>query len=194
MIFATHRVVPEGSVKNIRYVVFITPDGYYSLPTEGARRELARAVGQLNSKLEGQVFICVGPGRWGTSNPDLGVPIGYADIYNTRALIELSGEGVGTAPEPSYGTHFFQDLVEAQIYPLAILLDDASSIFKHDFFYESANCVGKFLPEASQPDWVFKNCLRVIDVQSFRKGWALNLVMDDDKSRAAAFLLPAEDL
>ncbi len=190
VIFATHRVVPDGAVDRIRYVVFAVPEGYYSLPTEAARRELARTIGMLNSKMEGQVFICVGPGRWGTSTPDLGVPIGYADIYNTRALVELSGEGVGTAPEPSYGTHFFQDLVEAQIYPLAILLDDSTSVFKHDFFYEAHNCIGRFLPEANNPDWQFKDSLRVIDVQEYRPGWMLNLVMDDDKSRAAAFLLP----
>ena len=58
-------------------------------------------------------FIC--------DTPDF---MSYADIYNTRALVELSGEGVGPAPEPSYGTHFFQDLIESRIYPLAVHLDD----------------------------------------------------------------------
>ena len=74
-------------------------------------------IGQLNAALKDEIFICVGPGRWGTSTPDLGVRVGYGDIYNTRALVELAGEGIGPAPEPSFGTHFFQDLVESNIYP-----------------------------------------------------------------------------
>ena len=65
----------------------------------------------------------VGPGRWGSSNIDLGVPVSYADIYNSSALIELAYSQKGITPEPSYGTHFFQDLVESQIYPLAVYPD-----------------------------------------------------------------------
>jgi len=60
--------------------------------------------------------------------------VGYADIYPTRALIELTGKGLGHMPEASFGTHFFQDLVESNIFPLAIYLDDADVIFNHDFF------------------------------------------------------------
>lgn len=192
IIFATQRVVPQGFVEKIQYVVFVSPEGYYSLPTEGARQEVGRAIGLLNKQLQGKTFICIGPGRWGTSNPDLGVLIGYADIYNTRALVELSGEGVGTAPEPSFGTHFFQDLVEAQIYPLAIPLDDETSVFNVNFFYHTPNRLRDFLPEARQPGWALADSLRLIEVASFRRGTTMNLVMDDEKSRAAAFLVPEE--
>jgi hypothetical protein len=194
IIFSTQSIVPQGSVEKIRFVVFVTPEGYYSLPTEAARMEVGRAIGLLNANLKGKTFICFGPGRWGTSNPDLGVPIGYADIYNTRALVELSGEGVGTAPEPSFGTHFFQDLVEAQIYPLAILLDEPTSVFNENFFYHTPNRLGDFLPAARQPGWALAESLRLIEVASFRKGWTMNLIMDDEKGRAAAFLVPEEGL
>jgi hypothetical protein len=194
VIFSTQRVVPQGTVEKIQYVVFVTPEGYYSLPTEAARKEVGRVIGLLNAKLQGKTFICIGPGRWGTSNPDLGVPIGYADIYNTRSLIELSGEGVGTAPEPSFGTHFFQDLVEAQIYPLAIMLDDETSVFNRNFFYHTPNKLGDVLPEARQPGWTLADSLRLIEVGSFRQGWTMNLIMDDEKGRAAAFLVPEEKI
>jgi hypothetical protein len=65
----------------------------------------------LNKLLEGRSFILIGPGRWGSINPLLGVPVTYADIFNTRALVELATTQQGAIPEPSYGTHFFQDLV-----------------------------------------------------------------------------------
>ncbi|MFM8320329.1 MAG: PEP/pyruvate-binding domain-containing protein, partial [Chloroflexota bacterium] len=110
IMFSTTRMAPEGRVHDIRYVLFVTPKGYHSLPTNNARVELGRVIGQLNAALKDETFICIGPGRWGTSTPDLGVRIGYGDIYYTRALVELTGQGIGAAPEASFGTHFFQDL------------------------------------------------------------------------------------
>ena len=65
----------------------------------------------------------------------LGVRIGYGDIYHTRALVELTGKFLGPAPQPSFGTHFFQDLVELNIYPLAVDLEDTDVIFTREFFY-----------------------------------------------------------
>jgi hypothetical protein len=146
-------------------------------------------IGQLNAKIGDETYICVGPGRWGTSTPDLGVPISYGDIYKTRALVEVSGTGIGPAPEPSFGTHFFQDLVESSIYPLAIYLDDADTVFNRDFFYNTPNRLRDLLPvEANQE--ICEDCLHLIRVEDFRIGYHLDLAMDDEMSRAAAFLVP----
>jgi hypothetical protein len=185
IIFSTPRMAPRGRVSSIRYVLFVTPEGYYALPTQAARAELGRAIGRLNSKMEGKVFICVGPGRWGTSNPDLGIHIGYGDIYNTRALVELAGQGIGSAPEASFGTHFFQDLVESNIYPLAIYLDDKDVVFNRGFFYDTPNRLLDLVPNESN----LINCLRLIEVDDFRTGHHLELVMDDEQGRAAAYLV-----
>lgn len=189
VVFQTRRVVPEGFVENIRYVLFVPPEEYFSLPNQSARAQLGRLIGKLNAKLEGESFICVGPGRWGTSTPDLGVPIGYGDIYNTRALVEVSGTGIGPAPEPSFGTHFFQDLVESSIYPLAVYLDDEDTIFSREFFYMTPNRLRDWLP-AEEGVEICEDCLHLIRVEDYRPGYHLNLVMDDEKSRAAAFLAP----
>jgi hypothetical protein len=185
IIFATTRMVPHGGVRDIRYVLFVTPEGYFSLPSQAHRTRLERAIGQINLKLRHEVFICVGPGRWGTSTPDLGVHVGYGDIYHTRALIELSGQEVGTSPEPSFGTHFFQDLMEAQIYPLALNLDDREAVFNRDFFFSTPNRLSEWY---DSPDEILLNTLRLIDVKDFAPGQLLTLIMDDDESRAVAFL------
>lgn len=184
IIFSTRRMVPRGSVENIRYVLFVPPEGYFSIASQVERNKLERAIGTLNAALDDEVYIAVGPGRWGTSSPDLGVHIGYADIYNTRALIELSGEGVGTAPEPSFGTHFFQDLMEAKIYPLAIYLDDDDVIFNRKFFYKTPN----HLQDWISADESLLKSLRLIDVKDFLPEHHLTLVMDDEKGKAVAFL------
>lgn len=189
IIFSTSRMVPKGRVDWISYVVFVQPECYFSLPTESARAEVGRAISKLNAALVDQVFICIGPGRWGTRNHDLGVYIGYSDIYNTRALIELTGQDIGLTPEPSFGTHFFQDLVEANIYPLAIDLSDGDSIFKQEFFYDTANQLVDFIPVNSE----LSGCLHLIKVSAFRPGHLLNLVMNDEDGQAMAYLVPVAE-
>jgi hypothetical protein len=188
VIFSTARVVPEGHVPGIRYVVFVSPEAYFALPLQTERARLGRLIGLLNAKLEGIPYICVGPGRWGTSNPELGVPLGYGDIYHTRALVEVTGQDMGLAPEPSFGTHFFQDLLESNIYPLAIYLDDPGVIFNRAFFYQSPNRLTELLPEAAP----LQDCLRLIEVASYRPGSHLDLIMDDEKSQAVALLVAEE--
>jgi len=184
IVFSTSRMVPQGLVSGIQYVLFVVPEGYYALPTPAERSELGRIIGRLNTLLANETFICVGPGRWGTRNPDLGVNIRYADVYNTRSLVELAGEGIGPAPEPSFGTHFFQDLVEARVFPLAIFLDDEDVVFNRQFFYETPNQLAQLAPDEVN----LESCIRLIDVNSFRPGHHLELVMDNEVGQAVAYL------
>lgn len=183
IIFSTNYMVPEGFVADIQTVLFVTPEEYYALATPDLRSKLGRTIGKLNGLLGKTHFICVGPGRWGTTNPDLGVNINYGDIYNTRALIELTGEGYGQAPEPSLGTHFFQDLLESQIYPLALFLDDPDVVFNREFFYETPNHLLDYLPDETRLD----KCLRIIHVKDYRPGYKLEIALDGIKSLAAGY-------
>jgi len=188
VIFSTRRLVPEGYVEGITHVIYVTPEGYFSLGTQAERTHIGHLVSKLNAKLVGKVFITIGPGRWGTINPDLGVPINYGDIYNTRALIEVSGHGISAAPEPSFGTHFFQDLVEANIYPLAVYLDDPDAQLNRSFMYDTPNLLADYLPEAED----CTDTVRLIEVACFRDGSHLELVMDDEKGEGVAYLVPDE--
>ncbi len=186
VVFSTAFMVPQGEIEDIGYVLYVPPEGYYQLRELSDRLLLARAIGRLNAALQGETFICVGPGRWGSSNSDLGVPIAYGDIYRSRALVELSGQGIGPAPEPSLGTHFFQDLLESQIFPLAILLDDHRSVFQREFFDRAPDCKEEFC----ETDPRIKDALRLIRVSDFRPDARLRLVMSDEKSLALAFFEP----
>ena len=188
IIFSTQRMVPQGVVEAIHYVLFVSPEGYFSISTQAERTKLIRAIGQLNAALKGDTYISVGPGRWGTSTPDLGVHVAYGDIYNARSLVELSGESVGTSPEPSFGTHFFQDLMEARIYPLAVFLDDKDVFFNYDFFYKTPNKVLKFI----SIDKRLTRTLRLLAVKDYRPSHHIDLVMDGQKGRAVAYLAPDE--
>lgn len=184
IIFATPRLVPHGHVKNICKIIFVTPEGYYALPSGFERSRLGRMIGELNKQFQDVNFICIGPGRWGTNNPDLGIHIGYGDIYNTCALVELTGADIGPVPEASYGTHFFQDLVESGIFPLAIYLDDSEARFNRKFFYDTPNQLLSYIPDAEN----MLDCLRVIDVTSYHPTKHLDLVMDNESGMAISFM------
>ncbi len=181
-IFTIDRVVPEGRIEDIRYLVYVDPDSYRSLPSESRRAELAQFIGRINSQLDGERFILIGPGRWGSANPELGIPVTYSDIYNARALVEVF-EGAPT-PEPSYGTHFFQDLVEAKIYPLAIAADGQNGYLNRAFFKQAGNALGDLLPQ--ERDW--QDIVWLIDLERFEPGARMNLVMDGEADKAMGYL------
>jgi len=181
--FSTHFVVPQGYIPRVDYVIFVPPEEYFALKTQDERFRLARAIGKLNAALAGKSFICVGPGRWGSSNSDLGVPIDYGDIYNSRALVELAGQGIGPEPEPSLGTHFFQDLLESQIYPLAVYLDDRATVYNHKFFYEAPD----HLLEWIEMDEKVRPSLRLLKPGDYHPEHYLSVIMNDDMGQAIAF-------
>lgn len=185
VIFTSQFMVPQGYVANIRYVLFVPPEKYYQLCTSTDRNAVGRLVGKLNSLLPEKGYICVGPGRWGTMNVDLGVYVSYADITHSAALIELSGNGIGPDPEPSLGTHFFQDLMEAEIFPLALILDREGASINVDFFYNTPNSLVQFISQVEAGC----SCIRLIDVASYRPNHHMELVMDDEKNQAVAFLV-----
>jgi hypothetical protein len=178
-LFIASRMVPQGQVSEIEYIFFVKPQIYSNLPA-ARRYELARVIGRLNKNLEGHRFIMLGPGRWGSANIDLGVPVSYADIYNSSALIELAYSQKGITPEPSYGTHFFQDLVESQIYPLAIYPDQPGDLLNEEFVGRAKNQLAALLPESAE----YADCLKVIHAPSERPNTSLEISMDGERAVA----------
>ena len=90
IIFSANKLVPHGLVSQIRYVVYVDPEQYDRIPDPTTKLQLARVIGHINQTLEGQRFILMGPGRWGSSNIDLGLKVTYADIHNTSVLVEIA--------------------------------------------------------------------------------------------------------
>jgi hypothetical protein len=183
IIFATQGLVPTGRAREIRYVVYVEPDKYGGLETTD-KLQIGRVIARLNQRLEGQNFILMAPGRWGSSSPELGVKVGYADIYNSCALVEVGVPQGKNRPTLSYGTHFFQDLVESHIYPLAIYPGEPGNPFRRSFFEDSLNALPALLPDIAR----FKNNVKVIDVTATTGGRVMELVMSGEEGRAVAYL------
>ncbi|MDY7075492.1 MAG: PEP/pyruvate-binding domain-containing protein [Chloroflexota bacterium] len=186
VVFLARRLIPRGRVSDINYVVYVDPERYAHTPNYETRFELARVIGRINQRLEGECFILMGPGRWGTSNVELGLKVTYADIYNTRVLIEIAQSRANDTLEVSYGTHFFQDLVEAHIHPLPLYPDAPDTVFNHAFFDKAVNVLGELLPSDAQ----YASFVKVIDVPAVTGGRYLELVMDGEQDEALAYLKP----
>jgi hypothetical protein len=108
--------------QDIHRIIYVDPGMYTALPETG-KYDIARAVGKLNRKIPDSSTsptLLLGPGRWGTSTPSLGVPVNFSEINNIAVLGEISFSGGNLMPELSFGTHFFQDLVETEIFYVAI--------------------------------------------------------------------------
>jgi hypothetical protein len=94
--------------------------------------------------------------------------------------VELGYNQGGATPELSYGTHFFQDLVEARIFPLAVFPDQEGIVFDRRFLLEAPNLLATLLPGQAASEGV----LKVIDVPAARQGQLLEVIMSSEQSRA----------
>jgi len=146
---------------------------------------VAEAVAQLNSLLPRRSFILMGPGRWGSRGDiRLGVPVTYADINNTAVLIEIARKKGGYLPDLSFGTHFFQDLVESAIRYLPLYPDDPEVVFNELFFVRAANALADLVPELAH----LQEVVRVIDVPRATEGLVLRVLMNADLGEAVGVL------
>ncbi len=184
LIFHATRLVPQGIVYGVRYIVNVPPDQYSQAPDYETKTKIARIISQLNKKLEDEIYILIGPGRWGSSEADLGVRVTYADIFNTKVLIEVPLKQKGSTAEPSYGTHFFQDLIETGIFPLPIDPGKDQATLNTKFLNAAPNVLGVLLPDEAQ----YAQYVHVIDVPAATGGRYLDIIMNDEEERAVGYL------
>lgn len=179
-LFCLPTLLPAAAIRDIEYLIFIDPNCYYQLGNEEQRQAVARTVTALNDRLPAGRFGLLGPGRWGSQNSRLSVPVTYSDICNSRLLIEISPPYT-PAPELAYGTDFFEDVVEAGIFVLGIQPTDSDGVMDWRLLRESPNKLSEFLaPEDEQPA-----CVRVIDLRAVA-GSPLQIIIDDETREAIA--------
>lgn len=143
----------------IEKVIFIDIYEYLKC-TEQEKYQIARNVGKLNQLLKDENVLLMGPGRWGTTTPSLGVPVHFTEISNMTAMCEISYQSEGLMPELSYGSHFFQDLVESGVFYLALFKEQEGVIFHEERLRESRNLLEILLPDLA----AWKAVIHVVDV------------------------------
>ncbi|MDD4018518.1 MAG: pyruvate, phosphate dikinase [Spirochaetales bacterium] len=188
ILFTANRFVPDGILSELSYLVYVDPDAYHKLPRREDLLAVGEAVGLLNEELPRRKFILIGPGRWGSrGDVKLGVRVTYADISNTAALIEVAREKYAYVPELSFGTHFFQDLVESGIVYLPLYPDQNGVLFRESFFRCSPNQLARILPRYAG----LSDVIKVIDIPVASGGRFLSIHMNSELEKAVAFLSSA---
>lgn len=188
VVFSANRYVSNGYVPDITHVVYVDPEQYSIVEDLKTLRQVGRAVGRLNKVLPKRQFILMGPGRWGSRGDiKLGVNTTYADINNTAVLIEIARKKGNYTPDLSFGTHFFQDLVEASIRYIPLYPDDEATVFNEPFLSRTRNILSEILPEYSY----LENVIRVIDVPQSKNGSILKILMNADLDEAVGYLTKA---
>ncbi|MFA7293871.1 MAG: PEP/pyruvate-binding domain-containing protein [Candidatus Omnitrophota bacterium] len=150
--------------QKIDWVIYVDPEKYIKLNLSD-KYEIARIVGNLNKTIKDKQelpVLLMGPGRWGTTTPSLGVPVKFAEINNVAALAEVAFSAGNLMPELSFGTHFFQDLVETNIFYVALFPEKEDSLFNVSRLKQFNNLFAQLLPESVK----YEDIVGVYDVSA----------------------------
>jgi hypothetical protein len=162
-----------GSIwQPIKRVIYVEPKAYTELNLS-QKYDIARLVGKLNRQIvsrESMPVLLMGPGRWGTTTPSLGVPVTFSEINKIAVLAEIAYEGGNLMPELSFGTHFFRDLVETDIFYVALFPRRKTVIFDKAGLSHTPNLLEALLPGSKR----YADVIEVFDVEKER----LHLIFD----------------
>jgi pyruvate,water dikinase len=178
-------VIGHSRVIKIDRIIYVMPQAYNRL-TVSERYQCARLIGKIahaerqNKRLK---IMLLGPGRWGTSMPQLGVPVVFSEINTVSVICEIDIMHEGLVPDLSLGTHFFNDMVEFDILYIAYFFNKEGNIFREDLLQRLPNRFTEY--DNGEKSW--ENIIRVIDARDFKKGKKLFLNANPEKQTAFLF-------
>ncbi|MFC1806817.1 PEP/pyruvate-binding domain-containing protein [Candidatus Omnitrophota bacterium] len=153
MLFKSKGCFLGGNVsQRIKRIIYVNPEKYSKLGLSD-KYGIARAIGALNREItdrEELPTLLMGPGRWGTTTPSLGVPVNFSEINNIAALTEVAFSAGNLMPELSFGTHFFQDLVETKIFYIALFPEKEDVLFNHGLFKQFNNTFTQIMGQSAK--------------------------------------------
>lgn len=166
-ILAETRGASMGLSRDVKLdlIVYVDPKAYYDLPY-AKKTDAANVIGAINWKCRGQnlKMVLIVPGRVGTSSPELGVPTAFSDISEFEAVFEVAESKSGYNPELSYGSHIFQDLVEAEILYTAIFENKKTIHYQPELLRTSRNIIDEFVTDKETLD-LMRHVVGVYDVR-----------------------------
>jgi pyruvate,water dikinase len=181
---ANGAVVGSSREVTIDRLVYVAPSVYGQLPVRD-RHATARLIGRI-MQLEdsrGKNIMLLGPGRWGTSMPSLGVPVSFAEITRASVICEIDSMHDGLKPDLSLGTHFFHELVERDMAYIGFFGSRKGNSLNEHFLKGLPNLLSDLLPEASD----CSDTVRVIDAPPGKK---ITLSADSLRQEAVVYLAP----
>jgi len=190
ILFSANRYISNGTASALTHLVYVDPERYAEIAERKDLLAVGRAVGRLNKLLPRRQFMLMGPGRWGSRGDiHLGVSVTYSDINNTAILAEVARQKGSYVPDLSFGTHFFQDLVEAEIRYLPLYPDEPGSTLNEEFMRSAPNHLAELVPEFAH----LADAVRVIDIGEVSEGRVLRVLMNGERERAVGYLTHPDD-
>ncbi len=178
-------IIGRSREMSIDRLIYVVPSLYSTLLVKDCYT-VAKLVGELTrieDKRDSQNIMLLGPGRWGTTTPSLGVPISFVDIKKTHAVCEIVTMREGLTPEVSLGTHFFNELVETDILYFALYPERTEDFLNDVYFKNAQNRLSDLLPKSS--DWA--EVIRVLDTRDCESGKTLRLFASAQKQRVVCY-------
>jgi len=179
-------VIGQSRIARIDRLIYVAPAVYAQLPI-GKRYALARLIGRLvhlDGPASAQAVMLVGPGRWGTTTPSLGVPVSFADINAVSALCEVVAMSGQVVPDVSLGTHFLNELIEMDILYLALFPNQEGNRLNAAWLESAPNHLKDLAPDAGE--WT--DAVRVIEPAHLPDASGLILHADTLKQEVLCYL------
>ncbi len=179
-------VIGPSRIDTVERLIYVVPQVYGQMPIK-ERYSIARLIGQiahLDQRQRPETTMLLGPGRWGTTTPSLGVPVSFAEINTVTTICEIVAMTEDIIPDVSLGTHFFSDLVECDIMYLALFPGKDDNLINGPLFDALPNKLGDLIPRASS----YAHAIKVVDVRDLGKGWSCRLNANTLKQRAVCYL------
>ncbi len=148
----------------VTQLIWVDPANY-AKTSLSEKYSVARLIGRLNRKIadpKNSPTMLLGPGRWGTQTPAMGVPVTFSEINHITALVEISYQAGSMVPDLSFGTHFFHDLTETRIFYAAIYPENADVVFRLERLSELPNMLSQISPQ----DERFAHVVKVYDLKN----------------------------
>jgi hypothetical protein len=170
---AAGAVIGHSRMHNIDRLIYVAPE-FYSELSVSDRHLVARLIGKIVHAREDHKPVNVmllGPGRWGTTTPWLGVPINFSDISTVSVLCEIVAMREGLVPEVSLGTHLFGEMVEMDMLYVALFPEKEGNALNDNFFMSNRNRLTDLVPGSEK--WA--DGVKVIDAADIAKGMTIKL-------------------
>ncbi len=146
-------VIGQSRVLDIDNFVYVDPLLYGKLPLRD-RYDVAHLLGRIDYALHAQdataINMFLGPGRWGTSSPELGIPVTFQNIVHASVLCEIVAMREDLIPDVSLGTHFLNELVEMDMLYLALFPEQGDNSINDQFFRESPNSLRNLVADTEK--------------------------------------------
>ena len=157
-------VIGRSRETTIDRIIYVVPAAYSALPIS-KKYSVARVIGRLTHLDQGRLvtpsIMLLGPGRWGTTTPSLGVPVSFSEIETIDVLCEIVEMRKDLVPEVSLGTHFFSEMVEMDILYFALFPTREGTLLDRSFFEHSSNRLSYLLPDVAE----YASVVRVVDAE-----------------------------